>query len=69
MFRTHCKPIGKVYKVIVDGGSFDKLFAEEMVQKLGLKRVRHYFPYRISWLQDEHTLEVRNKCLFDIQIG
>ena len=47
MFRTHCKSGGKVYNVIVDSGITNKLFVEEMVQKLGLRRVRHPCPYSI----------------------
>ena len=51
--------------MIVDGGSTDNLVAEEMVKKLGLKIVRHSYPYRIGWLQGEHALEVREKYLVD----
>ena len=69
MFRTCCKFGGKIYKVIVDGGSTDNLVAKEMVQKLGLKRVRNPYPYRIGWLQGEHALEMREQCLVDFQIG
>ena len=53
----------------MDGGGTYNLVAEEMVQKLGLKRVRHPYPYRIGWLQGEHAFEVRGKCLVDFQIG
>ena len=49
----------------MDGGSTNNLFAEEMVQKLDLKTVRHPCPYRIGWLQDDHALEVREQCLVD----
>ena len=69
IFRTHCKHGGKVCNVIVDSGSTDNLAAKEMVQKLGLKRVRHPCPYRIGWLQNDHALEVREQCLVDFQIG
>ena len=55
--------------MIVDGDSTDNFVVEEMVQKLGLKRVRHPFPYRIGWLEDEHALEVSEKCLVNCQIG
>ena len=55
--------------MIIDSGSTDNLVAEEMVQKLGLKRVRHPCPYRIGWLQGEHALEVKKQCLVDFQIG
>ena len=40
-----------------------------MIQKLGLKRMRHPYPYRIGWLQGKNALEVREKCLVDFQIG
>ena len=59
MFRTRCKSSGKVCNVIVDGGSTDNLVAEEMVQKLGLRRMRHPHPYRIGWLQGKHAFEVK----------
>ena len=69
LFRTHCNSGSKICKVIVDGGSIDNLVAEEMVQKLGLKRVRHPYPYRIGGLQGDHALDVREQCLVDFQIG
>lgn len=34
----------------MDGGSTNNLVVEEMVQKLGLKKVGHRCPYRIGWL-------------------
>ena len=52
-------------KVIVDDGSANGLVSIEMVQKLGLSRVRHPYPCRISWLQGEHALEVREQCLVE----
>ena len=48
LFRTCCKSGAKVCNVILYGGSNDNLVAKEMVQKLGLKRVRHPYPYRIG---------------------
>lgn len=68
LFRT-CKSRGKCWNVIIDSGSTDNLVGEEMVHKLGLKRMRHPCPYTIGWLQDEHVLEVREQCLVDFQIG
>ena len=61
MFNNFCKSSGKICKVIVDGGSTDNLVVEEMVQKLGLKRVRHPYPYRIGWLQCEYVLGEEEK--------
>ena len=68
MFRTCCKFGGKLYNVIMDGGTTDSLVAKDMVQKLGLKRVRHPYPYRIGQLQDDHAIEVWKQCLMDFQI-
>ena len=50
LFRTCCKSSGKVCKVIINGGSTDNFIAKEMVQNIGLKRVRHPYPYiNILW--------------------
>ena len=55
--------------MIVDGGSTNNLVVEEMVQKLGLKRERYPYPYRIGWLQGEYSLEVREKFLVGLHVG
>ena len=68
LFRICCNCCGKSYNVIVDSGSTDNLVAEEMVQKLGLKRVRHPYPYRIGWLQDDHAMKLWEQCLVDFMI-
>ena len=44
LFITRCKYDGKVYNVIVNSGSTNNLVAKEMVQKFGLKRMRHPYP-------------------------
>ena len=58
LFKNGCKSTGKICKVIVDGGSTNNLVVEEMVQKLGLKILKHPYPYRIDWLQGKHDLQV-----------
>eukprot|EP00253_Pinus_taeda_P032369 PITA_32369 len=45
-FRTVCKLHGKCCKVIIDSGSTDNLVATDMVEKLGLKRLKHPTPYK-----------------------
>jgi hypothetical protein len=54
LFRTVCKSRGKCCKVVIDSGSTDNLVSTEMVEKLGLKRTTHPFPYKVSWLQKGH---------------
>eukprot|EP00253_Pinus_taeda_P005901 PITA_05901 len=58
LFRTVCKSHGKCCKLIIDSGSTDNLVATEMVEKLGLKRMKHPTPYKVSWLQKGHQLLV-----------
>jgi len=50
LFQTMCKSHGKCCKLIIDSGSTDNLVAIEMVEKLGLKRLKHPTPYKVSWL-------------------
>eukprot|EP00253_Pinus_taeda_P015107 PITA_15107 len=69
LFRTVCKSRGKCCKVIVDSGSTDNLVAVEMVEKLGLKRLKHPTPYKVSWLQKGHQLLVDEQCEVEFQIG
>ena len=58
LFPTVCKSHGKCSKMIIDSGSTDNLVATEMVEKLGLKRLKHPTPYKVSWLQKGHQLLV-----------
>ena len=54
LFRTSCKSQGKCCKMVMDSGSTDNLVSTEMVEKLGLKRMKHPTPYKVSWLQKGH---------------
>jgi hypothetical protein len=58
LFRTVCKSKGKCCKVVIDSGSTNNLVSTEMVEKLGLKKMAHPTPYRVSWLQKGHQLLV-----------
>ena len=46
LFRTVCKSHGKCCKLIIDSGSTGNLLATEMVEKLGLKILKHPTPYK-----------------------
>ena len=50
LFRTRCKSQGKCCKMVIDSGSTDDLVSTEMVEKLGLKRMNHPTPYKVSRL-------------------
>eukprot|EP00253_Pinus_taeda_P020624 PITA_20624 len=69
LFHTVCKSRGKCCKLIIDSGSTDNLVAVEMVEKLGLKKLKHPTPYKVSWLQKGHQLLVDEQCEVEFQIG
>eukprot|EP00253_Pinus_taeda_P016900 PITA_16900 len=69
LFWTVCKSHGKCCKLIIDSGSTDNLVATDMVEKLGLKRLKHLTPYMVSWLQKGHQLLVDEQCEVEFHIG
>jgi hypothetical protein len=69
LFRTACKTKDRVCKVIVDSGSIDNLISTEMVEKLELETIDHPSPYRVSWLQKGHQVNVTKQCLVEFEIG
>eukprot|EP00253_Pinus_taeda_P031637 PITA_31637 len=54
--------------MIIDNGSMDNLVSTEMVEKLGLKHLKHPNPYRVSWLQKGHQLLVDEQSEVEFQI-
>jgi hypothetical protein len=69
LFRTACKTKGWACKVIVDSGSTDNLVSTEMVEKLELETTDHPSPYKVSWLQKGHQVNVTKQCLVEFKIG
>jgi hypothetical protein len=69
LFRTACKTKDRVCKVIVDSGSMDNLVSTEMVEKLELETTDHPSPYKVSWLQKGHQVNVTKQCLVEFKIG
>jgi hypothetical protein len=69
LFRTTCKTKDRVCKVIVDSGSTDNIVSTEMVEKLELETIEHPSPYRFSWLQKGHQVNVTKQCLVEFKIG
>ena len=50
LLRTKCKSQGKCCKMVIDSGSTNNLVSTKMVEKLGLKRMKHPTPYKVYWL-------------------
>ena len=43
-----CSEQGKCCKMVIDSGSTDNLVSTDMVEKMGLKRMKHPTPYKVS---------------------
>jgi hypothetical protein len=69
LFQTACKTKDRVCKVIVDSGIIDNLVSTEMVENLELETIEHPSPYRVSWLQKGHQVNVTKQCLVEFKIG
>lgn len=53
---------------MIDSGSTNNLVSTKMVEKLGLKKIKHPILYKVSWLQKGHQLLVNEQCEVEFQI-
>ena len=59
----------KVVKVIIDGGSCHNLASKEMVEKLGLKLLKHPHPYHVQWLNISGSIKIAQRVKVPFKIG
>jgi hypothetical protein len=69
LFKTAFKTKDRVCKVIVDSGSTNNLVSTKMVENLELETTDHLSPYKVSWLQKGHQVNVTKQCLVEFKIG
>lgn len=69
MFKTTCKESGKCCNVVIDSRSTNNLVFIEMVEKLGLEKMVHPTPYKVSWLHKDRQVLVSQQCKVKFQIG
>ncbi|GJX88764.1 putative reverse transcriptase domain, zinc finger, CCHC-type, aspartic peptidase domain protein [Tanacetum coccineum] len=69
IFHTKCTCLGKVFNVIIDGGSCENVISSIMVDKLGLKTKEHPKPYTLSWFKKGNEVKVSKRCLVNFSIG
>jgi hypothetical protein len=50
-----------VCKVIIGGGSCHNLASREMVEKLGLKLLKHPHPYHVQWVNYSSSLKIAQR--------
>ena len=67
--KTMCKAKGKGCKLIIDNGNTDNLVSTKMVEKLGLKKIAHPTPYKVSWMHIGFQVLVNEQCQVEFQIG
>jgi hypothetical protein len=60
---------GIVCQVIIDGGNCHNLASKEMVEKLGLKLLRHPHPYHVQWLNDSGDIKIVYRVKGPFKIG
>ncbi|GJW65839.1 hypothetical protein Tco_0117723 [Tanacetum coccineum] len=68
IFRTMCTSKGKIYDMIIDGGSCENVVSIYMVEKLGMKTEDHPEPYQLIWLKKRNTVKVSKRFLVQFSI-
>nr|GFB27392.1 reverse transcriptase domain-containing protein [Tanacetum cinerariifolium] len=69
IFRIKCTSKGKIYDMIIDGGSCENVVSTYMVEKLGMKTEAHLKPYQLTWLKKGNTVKVSKRCLVQFSIA
>ncbi|KAE8729379.1 hypothetical protein F3Y22_tig00003721pilonHSYRG00452 [Hibiscus syriacus] len=69
IFHTRCHVNEKVCFVIIDGGSCTNVASTIMVEKLGLKTMKHPNPYKLQWLNERGELNVSKQVIIPFSIG
>ena len=69
LFHTRCTIKGKVYSLIIDGGSCANVASKTLVEKLKLSVSPHPSPYTIQRLNHGKGLQISSRCLLGFSIG
>ena len=62
IFHTRCEIQGKVCSMIMYNGSCTNVISTLVVDKLGLKTIKHPEPYRLQWLNDSGEMQVNKQA-------
>jgi hypothetical protein len=69
IFQTTCKIQNKVYKLIIDGGSFTNAISSDLVHALSLSTRRLPMPRYIQWMNQSGTLIITHRVRVKFSIG
>lgn len=69
LFRIVCKSKRKCFEVVIYSGRTHNLDSTKMVEKLGLKNMKHPTPYKVSSMHKGHHILVNEKCEVEFHIA
>jgi hypothetical protein len=68
-FQLECKIKDKVYKLVIDGGSFTNVISKDLVQTLSLSTWRHPTPHHVKWMNPAEKLKITHKVRVKFSVG
>ncbi|XP_060182309.1 uncharacterized protein LOC132611973 [Lycium barbarum] len=69
LFHARCRVKGKVFSLIVDGGSCANVSSQTLVEQLKLPTLKHSRPYQLQWLNECGEVRVTKQVLVKFKIG
>ncbi|XP_031392126.1 uncharacterized protein LOC116204196 [Punica granatum] len=69
IFHTRCQVKDRVCSLIIDGGSCVNVASKLLVDKLGLRTLKHPRPYKLQWLNESGEMKVNKQVLVSFTIG
>ena len=69
IFQSECTVKDKVYKLIIDSGSFTNVISSDVVHALSLSMRRLPMPRYMQWMNQSGTPKIRHKARVKFSIG
>ncbi|XP_031398472.1 uncharacterized protein LOC116209048 [Punica granatum] len=69
IFHTRCQVKDRVCSLIIDGGSCVNVASKLLVDKLGLRTLKHPRPYKLQWLNESGEVKVNKQVQISFTIG
>ncbi|XP_031387160.1 uncharacterized protein LOC116200452 [Punica granatum] len=69
IFHTRCQVKDRVCSLIIDGGSCVNVASKLLVDKLGLRTLKHHRSYNLQWLNESGEVKVNKQVLVSFTIG
>ncbi|KAK0581717.1 hypothetical protein LWI29_017097 [Acer saccharum] len=68
VFHTFIPCKGKIYKLVIDGGSTMNIVSNAAVTRFHLNPEPHPHPFRVAWV-DKTSLPITHRCLVSLSLG